>query len=398
MTRLDRTRSVVRAGAFGISAALLGAAASAALVIGTGAYDTGVTYALLGLIVAVAVGVARPAIRAGWMQALSLVLTLVGLLLSQYVIARHFSGLSDAPLFLPLHETMTLLHDQFAANLIVLVCAGFALLTAATAPAHIEPALSRRQWIYGPAGWLTATAAAVTGLVTLALLTGARLGATNPTRGPTAASRGTAAITSTIDVDFDQVKAGDCYNNPPTDSPDTLPEVPCQHPHDAQVFFVFTMAAGAYPGDDAVDASADHTCGDRFAALDDQLTGPLDYTYFIPSSDAWEAGSRTTQCAAARTGVDYLPAAFAFDELPYGSFPACLRRQRPDRRRLERHICRGDSLTLAEVATTSIWCQPLATRQDLAAHPRDRFKGSSRQSIAPTASGESRAGARSRRS
>ncbi|HEY7008152.1 MAG TPA: hypothetical protein VH395_04390 [Jatrophihabitantaceae bacterium] len=295
MTRPDVTRSVVRAVAFGASGALLGAAACAAVVVGTGEYETAVTYALLGFIVAVAVAVARPAIPPVWMRALSMVLALLGVLVSEYVIARHVNGLTGAPLLLPLHDTVTLLHDQFAANLIVLLCAGFALLTAASAPTYVESAMSRSpasaddsrasqrlwQWINGQGGWLTATAAAVTGLVTLALLTGSRPG-------------------SITHVAFEQVKAGDCYNDPPDDSSETLPEVPCQQPHDAQVFFVFAMPAGGYPGDDAVDASADRTCGDRFTRLGYTPSGPFDYDYFTPERDAWEAGDRSTQCALVR--------------------------------------------------------------------------------------------------
>lgn len=120
-------------------------------------------------------------------------------------------------------------------------------------------------------------------------------------RAPNAAGRGTTPSPATTEVDFAQVKAGDCYNNPPGDPVYTLPELPCQQPHDGQVFFVFTMPTGKYPGDDAVDASAEHTCGDRFARIRRHLTGPFDYAYFTPARDAWKARDRSTQCAVIRT-------------------------------------------------------------------------------------------------
>lgn len=314
MTRLDRSRSVVRAVAFGACGSLLSAAACAAVVVLTGGYSTGM-FVGLGLIVAIAVGLARPAIRPLWIQALSLASTMLGLLLAEYAIARHLDGPTDAPLLLPLHDTVKLVHDDLAGNVMMLVFSGLALVAASRAPAYVERALSERsasaqdspapsralrQWITGHGAWPTATAAGLTGLVALVLLTGARLGPAERSQTPDAASHSTARVPSTTAVSFARVRAGDCYNNPPGNWLDTLPELPCRKPHDGEVFYVFAMPVGKYPGDKAVDVSAEQTCWDRFARIGYRLSGPLDFEYFTPARLAWNAGDRAIQCALVR--------------------------------------------------------------------------------------------------
>jgi hypothetical protein len=135
----------------------------------------------------------------------------------------------------------------------------------------------------------------VLGLATLVLLTGARIGVAGQDLATTADGEGTAQAAVTPGVFFAQVKAGDCYNDPPGDLVATLPEVACEDPHDGEVFYIFAMPAGRYPGDNAVDASADRTCGARFARIGYQLD-VLDVNYFTPGRLAWQSGDRSTQC------------------------------------------------------------------------------------------------------
>jgi hypothetical protein len=304
----EKTWSALRAVAFGTSGALLGAAASATFVVVSGTYAT-VLFWGLGLIVAMAVGFARPTIRPLWVRAISVSLTLLGLLLSEYATVRHFSRLNDAPLLLSLHDTVSLIHNDLASNTTVLWFSGLAVLTACSAPAFSDAApteppspredtRARRrlwQWITGRGVWLTAAASGVVGLVTLVLLAGARIGVAGQDLATTADGEGTAQTAVTTGVFFAEVKTGDCYNDPPGDLVETLPEVACEDPHDGEVFYIFTMPTGKYPGDNAVDASADRTCGTRFARIGYQLD-VLDFNYFTPTRPSWQSGERSTQC------------------------------------------------------------------------------------------------------
>ena len=72
----------------------------------------------------------------------------------------------------------------------------------------------------------------------------------------------------------------------------------CATPHDAEVFAAFSLPAGAWPGDSAVQQDAGNGCESRFGSyLNPQLaTADLTQEYVYPNQAAWQAGERTVVC------------------------------------------------------------------------------------------------------
>jgi hypothetical protein len=72
----------------------------------------------------------------------------------------------------------------------------------------------------------------------------------------------------------------------------------CEHPHDAEVFAVYSLPATAWPGASTVEADAGDGCASRFDSyIDPQLAGAsLIQQYVYPNQAAWQAGERTVVC------------------------------------------------------------------------------------------------------
>lgn len=77
--------------------------------------------------------------------------------------------------------------------------------------------------------------------------------------------------------------------------------IPCDEPHDSEVYFVFSFPEdGEYPGDDAVTAEAISRCEAAFGEFVGQSydeSYDLDYYWFSPNKRSWDnANDRTVQC------------------------------------------------------------------------------------------------------
>ncbi len=89
------------------------------------------------------------------------------------------------------------------------------------------------------------------------------------------------------------LKTGDCLN--PQGQSYTL--IPCDTPHQAEVFATFKLAGGKYPGNSASSAAASQGCATRLTGyLNPQLAVSLASTYVYPDATAWQAGTRTVIC------------------------------------------------------------------------------------------------------
>ncbi|GAA2641415.1 DUF4190 domain-containing protein [Paractinoplanes durhamensis] len=64
-----------------------------------------------------------------------------------------------------------------------------------------------------------------------------------------------------------------------------LDEVPCGQPHDGEVYSVFDLPAGRYPGVDAVMAQAESRCGGELGIYVQDFG--LGQTYLYPPEDGW---------------------------------------------------------------------------------------------------------------
>lgn len=121
--------SVLRAGVFGLTAAVAGAGLYAAVVIVTG-YEVGLVAIVLGLGVGFAVAAGHARLAEGWVRALSIMLTLFSLLLSSYLILWLYDGEGFAPVPISVGEAAAIMWDLTTEEPERLLFWGLALLTA----------------------------------------------------------------------------------------------------------------------------------------------------------------------------------------------------------------------------------------------------------------------------
>lgn len=114
----------------------------------------------------------------------------------------------------------------------------------------------------------------------------------------------------------DQLHPGDCLRGSNlglgTDStwPSLVTAVPCTQQHVAEVFFAgnaWPQSLAAYPGDDAVNNTADDRCDIAFAAYDGTASDESSFTYdfLIPDSSTWPDGDRSLVCVAYKSTSQY---------------------------------------------------------------------------------------------
>jgi DNA-binding SARP family transcriptional activator len=157
-----------------------------------------------------------------------------------------------------------------------------------------------------------ATAGIVTGVVALSasfgLLVYRHVTADSQTAARTEVSREVAAEGREIPIGMLQV--GDCLNAVPGPDPPVQPGgvvqvaetvllVPCEGPHEQEVYHLFELGAGPYPGDEQVQALAREQCSAQFQEYVGvaQYESELDSFYVFPMRDAWESGDRRGGCS-----------------------------------------------------------------------------------------------------
>jgi Domain of unknown function (DUF4190)/Septum formation len=110
-------------------------------------------------------------------------------------------------------------------------------------------------------------------------------------------------ITSSGSVSATALRPGDCVNNLNTTTATvlSLPAVPCSQAHEGEVFAVFDLADGPYPGENAITNQATSGCQARIDAY--SPTAGTDGTYTLvwiyPRQQDWAKGSREITCVAA---------------------------------------------------------------------------------------------------
>lgn len=95
---------------------------------------------------------------------------------------------------------------------------------------------------------------------------------------------------------------GTCFNDPSTDGDATevsdVPVVECTEEHDNEVYALFDLDEGVFPGADAVLEQSGEGCFDRFeayvgAAYEDSR---YDISSYFPTSGSWDQGDREVIC------------------------------------------------------------------------------------------------------
>ena len=113
----------------------------------------------------------------------------------------------------------------------------------------------------------------------------------------------TGEVTEEVEnADVFAIRVGDCLNTASLDSTEEVsdvPIVPCDQPHDDEVYYAFNLDDGDYD-EDAITAEADSTCIAEFEsfvglAYDES---ELDYWRMYPTSGSWANGDREVLCIA----------------------------------------------------------------------------------------------------
>ena len=144
---------------------------------------------------------------------------------------------------------------------------------------------SRRWWTL-PA--VTLVLAAGAALVTALVQPGTSTIAGSPARGPAM---------------LDHLDAGTCFDTPSAiDVVAVVTVVPCQNPHDEEVFAVFELSTSRAPSAaDAAETGLDE-CLARFTPFHGsfEVSDGLDVIVYTPDEQAWRSGDRTATSAVAR--------------------------------------------------------------------------------------------------
>ena len=128
-------------------------------------------------------------------------------------------------------------------------------------------------------------------LVVVGLVAGGTGGGNDPTT----------SLADSGDVNVQRLAPGQCLNGLKEGSAiRDLPAVPCAQPHEGEVFAVFDLADGDFPGDDKVAQLAEDGCVDRLKPYASKAADDPDVEiYFLhPTSTSWRLGDQGVACVA----------------------------------------------------------------------------------------------------
>ena len=114
-------------------------------------------------------------------------------------------------------------------------------------------------------------------------------------------------------IGLNQLRAGDCVNGIDEGaSAINLTAVPCAEPHDGEVFAVFELPSGSYPGDDVVEQRAEQGCVDRLSEYAPAAAAGDEFDVFYyprrvgtgAETGAWSASPRSRRRPPAPSATD----------------------------------------------------------------------------------------------
>jgi hypothetical protein len=111
----------------------------------------------------------------------------------------------------------------------------------------------------------------------------------------------TGEITAGGDVSAFDLAVGDCLNGlKEGQSISNLPGVPCAEPHEGEVFAVFDLPAGAFPGDTKIAEDAERECSNRFESYAPSSVNDTSIELFFlhPTALSWRQGDHEVTCVA----------------------------------------------------------------------------------------------------
>jgi hypothetical protein len=105
-------------------------------------------------------------------------------------------------------------------------------------------------------------------------------------------------ITEGGDVSAFSLAVGDCLNDLTETEVTSVAAIPCAEPHESEVYALFDLEDGAWPGDATIEEQAGTGCAERLQSdypevFDDTN---VDIFYLQPTEQTWETGDREIVC------------------------------------------------------------------------------------------------------
>lgn len=95
------------------------------------------------------------------------------------------------------------------------------------------------------------------------------------------------------------LQVGDCLDDATAEGEvQSVPTVPCEQPHDSEIYSSHLLGESSYPGTDAVIQQADALCLDAFVRFvgEPYLDSRFDFSYYYPTEQSWAGGDREVLC------------------------------------------------------------------------------------------------------
>lgn len=95
------------------------------------------------------------------------------------------------------------------------------------------------------------------------------------------------------------LQVGDCLDDATaTGEVETVPTVPCDEPHDSEIYSSHQLGQSGYPGVDVVIEQAESLCLPAFEQFvgEPYLESRFDFSYYYPTEESWANGDREVLC------------------------------------------------------------------------------------------------------
>lgn len=95
------------------------------------------------------------------------------------------------------------------------------------------------------------------------------------------------------------LQVGDCLDDAATTGAvQTVPTVPCDGPHDSEIYSTHLLGQSGYPGEEDVIGQADALCLPAFEEFvgEPYLDSRFDFSYYYPTEASWASGDREVLC------------------------------------------------------------------------------------------------------
>lgn len=101
------------------------------------------------------------------------------------------------------------------------------------------------------------------------------------------------AVVEGGEIGASSIRIGDCLVDVPDDEFNSVTAVPCDHPHDDEVYYSFQLPEGdgSWPGQEHVGTESDDGCFNVFATIigEDYVESPFYYDSLTPTEQGWTA-------------------------------------------------------------------------------------------------------------